>query len=163
MNRTRTVALGIAAVLAVSANACGSGTSSQPGQHLLDLINEKRAAVHCPAVTGDDQLRAAADRHAVDMRDHPSVRTDPMHIGSDGSTVDQRIAAAGFTPVSRIGEVMYSAIGPPKNTAEANVDWWMNSPPHKAIIETCAFTHAGVGLLYPGGKDWFSTVDFASH
>jgi hypothetical protein len=36
-------------------------------------------------------------------------------------------------------------------------------PAHKAIIEDCGYTHAGVGLVYPGGTEWYSTVDFAAH
>jgi uncharacterized protein YkwD len=39
----------------------------------------------------------------------------------------------------------------------------MNSPAHKAIIEDCSFTHAGVGLVYPGGTQWFSVIDFGTH
>ena len=58
---------------------------------------------------------------------------------------------------------MYFALGPPGNSVQANVDWWMNSPPHRALIEDCGFTHAGVGLLYPGGTQWFSVIDFGAH
>jgi uncharacterized protein YkwD len=65
--------------------------------------------------------------------------------------------------VSRTGEIMYWATGPPGNTPQATIDWWMSSPPHRAIIETGAFTHAGVGLLYPGGMQWYTTVDFGAH
>ncbi|WP_193315191.1 CAP domain-containing protein [Nostocoides sp. F2B08] len=127
------------------------------------MINDKRAAAGCDPVAGEDRLRAAADRHAVDMRDNPAVRSDPSHLGSDGSTPSQRIADAGYAPVSRIGEIMYWASGPPGNTPSATVDWWMNSPRHREIIETCAFTHAGVGLVYPGGTEWYTTVDFGAH
>ena len=77
------------------------------------------------------------------MRDNPAVRTDPNHLGSDGSTPQQRIADAGYAPVSRTGEIMYFALGLPGNSVQANVDWWMNSPPHRALIEDCGFTHAG--------------------
>ncbi len=162
MRRQTAVAAAIAATVLTTASAC-PGASSVPGQDILDLINAKRAAAGCAAVTGDDQLRVAADRHTADMRANPAVRSDPDHRGSDGSTPPQRIADAGFAPVSRTGEIMYWASGPPGNTPQASIDWWMNSPPHKAIIETCAFTHAGVGLLYPGGTEWYTTVDFAAH
>lgn len=157
------LALAVIAALLTSANACGPGTSSLPGQKLQDLINARRAAAGCPPVAGDDKLRAAAERHVVDMRDHVAVRTDPNHLGSDGSTIGQRIADAGYSPVSRTGEIMYFALGPPGNTEQANIDWWMNSPGHRALIEDCSFTHAGVGLIYPGGTQWFSTVDFGAH
>ena len=170
MRRTITSAVLVAVAVLISANACPA-TSSVPGQRLFDLINEKRAAVGCAPVAGDENLRRAAERHVVDMRDHPEIYAQPdpskpnyrdPHIGSDGSTIDQRIAAAGYTPASRTGEIAYVALGPPGNNEQANIKWWMESPTHKALIETCAFTHAGVGLVYPAGQ-WFSVVDFGAH
>jgi uncharacterized protein YkwD len=163
VHRTVLVAVFLATAVLASGNTCGPGASNVPAQDLLAQINAKRAAVGCQAVAGDDQLRVAAERHVVDMRDHPAVRTDPNHLGSDGSTPQQRIADAGFRPASRTGEIMYFASGAPGNTVQANIDWWMNSPTHKAIIEDCGYTHAGVGLVYPGGTEWYSTVDFAAH
>lgn len=161
MHRHVAIVLAITTSVLATASAC-PGTSSVPGQDILDLINGKRSAAGCGPVTGDDRLRAAADRHAMDMRDNPAIRSDPHHLGSDGSTPSQRIADAGYAPVSRTGEIMYWASGPPGNTPQASVDWWMNSPTHKAIIETCEFTHAGVGLVYPGGNEWYTTVDFGA-
>jgi uncharacterized protein YkwD len=161
----------VAALLLIPTAACGSGSSNVPGQNLLDLINQKRADAGCAPVQGDEQLRRAAERHVVDTRDHPEIFAQPdpkkpnyrdPHVGSDGSTVQQRINAAGYTPASRVGEIAYVALGAPDNTAEANIRWWMESEPHRAIIETCEFTHAGVGLVYPDGK-WFSVVDFGAH
>lgn len=163
MRRRLIIILVSGAAVLIGGNTCGPGTSSVPAQDLLAQINAKRAAVSCPAVTGDDQLRAAAERHVVDMRDNPAVRSDPNHLGSDGSTPQKRIADAGFSPASRTGEIMYFALGPPGNSIQANIDAWMNSAIHKAIIEDCNYTHAGVGLVYPGGTQWFSTVDFARH
>ncbi len=163
---SRSIALIIVAtVICVSIGSCGSGscTSSVPGRKILDLINQRRAEVGCAAITGDDVLRAAADRHAVDMRHHNAHQqpgTDG-HTGSDGSRPEQRIKDAGFTPLSRYGEIIYWSYSP--SSAETNVAWWMNSPPHKAIMLDCQFTHAGVGLLYPGGTQWFSVVDFGTH
>jgi uncharacterized protein YkwD len=163
VRRTTVAAIVVVAVLVTCANTCAPGTSSVPAQKLLELINQKRTAAGCSPVTGDDKLRAAAERHVVDMRDHPAVRVDPNHIGSDGSTIGSRIADAGFMPVSHYGEIMYFALGPPGNNEQANIDWWMGSDPHRRIIQDCTFTHAGVGLVYPGGTQWFSTVDFGRH
>jgi len=162
MRRWAGFAAAMAVTMATTAATCGPGTSSGPGQTLLDLINQKRAAAGCQAVTGNEQLRAAADRHVVDMRDNPAVRDDPNHIGSDGSTISQRIAAAGYTPAAQVGEIMYYALGPPENTPEAAVAWWMDSDGHRALIEDCSFTHAGVGVVYPNGT-WFSVIDFGRH
>ncbi len=160
----RRIALFLLLGLATFGGSC-PGSSTVPGSTILNLVNEKRAAAGCGPVAGDDLLRVAADRHAVDMANnaaHLQPGTDG-HTGSDGSRPDQRIRDAGFTPISSWGEIVYWADGPPGNTPEATVNWWMNSPPHRANIENCGFTHAGVGLVYPGGVKWFAVVDFATH
>jgi len=150
--------------------ACPPGTATVPSKNILDLINEKRAAAGCAPVTGDDQLRVAAERHAVDIRDHPghfgapgSTPLSDIHAGTDGSDPGVRISAAGYNPKSLWGEIVYTASGPPFNTEQETIKWWMNSPPHKANIEDCRFKNAGVGLLYPGGTQWIAVVDFATH
>ncbi|WP_029902774.1 CAP domain-containing protein [Nocardia brasiliensis] len=163
-------ALGLAAASSVVLTAC-PGTSSVPGTNLLDLINQKRAAHSCNPVSGDDQLRVAAERHAVDIREHPDhygpPGTDPprndIHTGTDNSDGGARIAAAGYAPLIRWGEIIYWAGGPPGNTPQATIDWWMQSDDHREQIETCEYTHAGIGLLYPGGTKWIAVVNFASH
>jgi uncharacterized protein YkwD len=151
-------------------SGCPPGTGSLPASNLLDLINQKRAAAGCAPVSGNDQLRVAAENHAVDIRDHPghfgAPGTKPpndIHVGTDNSTIETRISAAGYSPKSRWGEIVYTAAGPPDNTEQAAINAWMNSPTHRAIIEDCSFKNAGVGLLYPNGVQWISVVDFATH
>ena len=172
MKRTVVLLFLTATLVLTSANACPSGTTSVPGSNLLNMINGKRAAAGCAAVSGDDNLRRAAERHAVDARDHPEIYAQPdpkkpnyrdPHKGSDGSTPDGRIRDSGFAPVTKTGEIMYVALGPPDNTEQATVDWWMGSDTHRAIIQDCGFTHAGLGLLYPGGTKWFAVMDFGAH
>lgn len=166
----RTVSATIMTAVILTALGCATGTGSVPGQDILDLINQRRAVAGCPAVIGDDKLRAAGDREAIDMRDHNShlqPGTDG-HTGSDGSRPEQRMTAAGFSPLSHSGEIIYwatsdSTQSPNPASAEASVNWWMNSPTHKAIMLDCSFTHAGVGLLYPGGTKWYAVVDFGRH
>lgn len=154
------VVLALAAAVLTSANTCQPGTTNQPASNLLDLVNAQHQAAGCEPLTGNDTLRVAAERHAVDMRDNAAVRSDANHIGSDGSTIGQRISDAGYS-ATRYGEIMYYALGPPGNTEQASVDWWMNSPGHRAIIRDCSYTQAGVGLVYPSGVQWFTTIDFA--
>jgi uncharacterized protein YkwD len=146
------------------------GTSNVPAKNLLTLINEKRAAAGCAAVVGNDKLRVAAERHAVDIRDHPAhfgppgTKTPPndIHKGTDGSNGGKRIVDAGYNP-KLWGEIIYTSGGPPSNNEQATIDWWMNSPDHKANIENCGFKEAGVGLLYPGGVQWIAVVVFGTH
>ena len=171
MKRRILTAFVVAAASSAVLTACATGTSSSPGANLLNLINDKRVAHGCAEVSGNDQLRVAAEQHAVDIRDHPAhfgpPGTDPpladIHTGTDGSNVGSRIAAAGYSPLSLGGEIIYWASGPPKNTEEETIKWWMNSPVHRAQIENCLFKEAGIGLLYPGGTQWIAVVDFGTH
>jgi len=143
---------------------CAGGTSNLPATRLLELINQKRSEAGCQSVSGNDTLRVAAEQHVVDMRDHNAhlqIGTDG-HTGTDGSRPEQRIVAAGYTPISRSGEILYYSTDPAANEA-TNVAWWMNSPPHRAVMLNCDFTDAGVGLVYPGGTRWYSVVDFGRH
>jgi len=161
------IVLAVESTALITTCAC-AGTSSLPGQDILDLINEKRIAHGCNTVSGDDQLRAAAERHAVDIRDHPqhfgSPGTNPplsdIHRGTDGTDGGARIAAAGYSPLLEWGEIIYWAPGAPGNTPQATVEWWMNSPDHRSQIETCSYKQAGVGVLYPNGIQWIAVVDF---
>ncbi len=135
--------------------ACATGTSNVPATKLLNLINQKRAEAGCDPVTGNDKLRVAAERHVVDMRDN-NVKG---HTGSDGSLPAQRIAQAGYA-ASATGEIMYWSNGPSDEVK--NVDAWMNSADHKRIMLNCDYKDAGVGVLYPGGTNWYSVVVFAT-
>jgi len=171
MKRGILTALVVAAVISAVLTACATGTSSLPGTNMLNLINDKRVAHGCPKVSGNERLRMAAERHAVDIRDHPahfgSPGTNPpladIHTGTDGSNGGSRIAAAGYSPLSRWGEIIYWAPGPPGNTEQATIDWWMNSAGHRAQIQDCNFKEVGIGLLYPSGTQWIAVAVFGTH
>ena len=68
---------------------------------MLSAINAARAGRGLRALAANDQLAAAAERHAQDMATHPGI----VHIGSDGSTIEERIRGAGYAPVA-FGEVV---------------------------------------------------------
>ena len=61
-------------------------------------------------------------------------------------------------PILRWGEIIYWAPGPPGNTRQATIDWWMGSPGYRTNIEDCGFKEVGIGLLYPvvpSGSQWW--------
>lgn len=99
----------------------------------------------CPAVRNDPRLTAAAQRHADDMLKNGV----DGHLGSDGSSPRDRIAAAGYTRYT--GEIVYWGTGS-LATAQAALDSWMQSPPHRAIILDCAFTAGGFATASDGNK-----------
>lgn len=156
------------AVLVTSLTSCATGTSNIPGTNLLSLINQQRAEAGCDPVAGDNRLRSAAERFVIDMRDNGAHLKGDGHTGSDGSTPLQRIVQAGFQPASRTGEIVYwrdnlSALPPSTTPEQESVNWWMKSETHRAIMLDCRFTHAGVGVVYPGGNKWYAVVDFGRH
>ncbi|MGZ5391988.1 MAG: CAP domain-containing protein [Mycobacterium sp.] len=127
-------------VAAVPAQASGD-----EGGAVLNQINATRAANGCGPVAANPQLTASAARHANDM-----LRTGVQaHTGSDGSSVAQRVTEAGYTSYSDLGEIVFWANGPGGSPAAA-VNWWMNSPGHRAVITDCALTEAGFSAVRSG-------------
>ncbi|MGV0577555.1 CAP domain-containing protein [Mycolicibacterium elephantis] len=117
------------------------------GGAVLDLINATRAANGCGPLAPNPQLTAAAARHALDVLNNGAEG----HVGTDGSSISQRVGDAGYATNSTIGEVVFWGTGAARNPAAA-VQWWMNSPGHRAIITDCGFTEAGFSAVSNGRK-----------
>jgi uncharacterized protein YkwD len=127
-------------VAAVPAQAFGD-----EGGAVLNQINATRAASGCGPVAPNPALTASAARHANDM-----LRTGVQaHTGSDGSSVTQRVTEAGYTAFEDLGEIVFWANGPGGSPAAA-VNWWMNSPGHRAVITDCGMTDAGFSAVRSG-------------
>jgi uncharacterized protein YkwD len=114
---------------------------------VLSEINAMRAANGCGPVAANPQLTAAAARHANDVLGTGTVG----HIGSDGSSLVQRVTHAGYAPYAAIGEVVFWGTGSSGSPAAA-VTWWMNSPGHRAIITDCGYTDAGFSAVSNGDQ-----------
>ena len=104
------------------------------------LINQQRAAHGLAPVVYNAQLVSASIRHSRDQRNNAFS----SHTGSDGSTAGQRITAAGY-PAVKYGEIIGHAWGAP--TAiwgdRDMINWWMNSPGHRAHILDAGYTEFG--------------------
>jgi uncharacterized protein YkwD len=116
------------------------------GGALLNQINATRAANGCGPVSANPQLTAAAERQANDML----ANGVESHTGSDGSSVVQRITDAGYAPYANLGEIIFWGTGLGAGASAAAVDWWMNSPGHRAIITDCGMTDAGFSIVSSG-------------
>jgi uncharacterized protein YkwD len=124
---------------------------------MLAAINAARASRGVHALAADEQLAAAARRHAADLRDNPAlIASGNYHTGSDGSTIGERIARAGYD-AAQWGEVVAwgwgSAIGPA-------VAWWLNSPGHVGYILATNVSDIGVGYAAGGAWGAYWCVDF---
>ncbi len=117
------------------------------GGALLNQINATRAANGCGPVAANPPLTAAAARQANDMLANGVVD----HTGSDGSSVVQRVTDAGYVPYTSLGEVIFWGTGL-GDIPDVAVDWWMNSPGHRAIITDCGMTDAGFSVVSNGDK-----------
>ncbi|MFG2638174.1 CAP domain-containing protein [Streptomyces sp. NPDC048362] len=106
----------------------------------------------CAPVRLRRSLNRAARTHSADMARHRRL----THVGPDGRRPTDRMRAAGYRP-GATGEAVASGAA----SARAVVGQWMDSPPHRAILLTCRYTDAGVGVAHgPGGPWW--TLDLAA-
>lgn len=115
-------------------------------------MNEARVRFRAKPLELDEALRRAAERHAVDMAENGFF----SHIGSDGSTVAERVEAEGGR-WRRLGEVLVMFEGvewkrkTPGEIAEAAVGAWLRSARHMAELVNSLYTHVGVGVAI--GRD----------
>ena len=105
------------------------------------LLNNVRMANGAGTVAFDGRLATAAQRHADDMRDNAFFD----HTGSDGTTVGDRVTAAGYTWAT-VGENIAVV---QQSETEVMTDW-TNSPGHHAnninpAFEDFALARAGTG------------------
>ncbi|TXA43084.1 CAP domain-containing protein [Mycobacterium tuberculosis variant bovis] len=132
--------------------AAGGMASADDYRGWIDGI---ASGVGASRIAEDPRLTEAAQQHADDM-----LRNGVNgHIGSDGSSPQARIAAAGYR--SRYsGEIVFWATGSAATPGEA-LDMWMQSPPHRAIILNCGFTAGGFATARDGNK-MTAVGDFAA-
>ena len=122
----------------------GSGVSAQ-AREVVNLVNAERAKAGCGAVSIDDKLMTAAQRHSQDQADHQNM----SHTGSDGSDPGDRIDRVGYEWRTYGENVAWN-----QKTPAAVMDAWMNSSGHRANILNCAFTEIGVGIASSNGPYW---------
>jgi uncharacterized protein YkwD len=114
---------------------------------VFELVNAERAAEDLDALVLDLRLMEAAQLHSLDMATNDFL----SHIGSNGSTPEDRIEAAGYVQWFAWGE--NAAAGHP--TPEDVVAGWMASPGHRQNILTPFFEHTGVGYATDAGSTYF--------
>lgn len=142
--QTTSTASGNATPAAQVDNTCGIANFQSD---MLARVNAYRAAgavcggVSYPAVGAvawDAQLQQAATVHATDMAQNNFF----SHTGSDGSTLRQRVPAAGYN-YSTAGENIAAG----QTSVQDVVDGWMNSPSHCANTMKAEFRDVGVSCM----------------
>ncbi|MGW5578972.1 CAP domain-containing protein [Micromonospora chokoriensis] len=128
-----------------SGSGGSSGTVSSQAREVVDLVNAERAKAGCKALTINDKLMTAAQKHSQDQADHQNM----SHTGSDGSNAGVRLDRVGYAWRTYGENVAWN-----QKTPTSVMDAWMNSSGHKANILNCAFTEIGVGIADSNGPYW---------
>ncbi|MBM0278371.1 CAP domain-containing protein, partial [Micromonospora tarensis] len=128
-----------------SGSGGSSGTVSSQAREVVDLVNAERAKAGCKALSVNDKLMTAAQRHSQDQADHQNM----SHTGSDGSNAGTRLDRVGYSWRTYGENVAWNQQNP-----AAVMDAWMNSSGHRANILNCAFTEIGVGIANSNGPYW---------
>jgi Cysteine-rich secretory protein family len=110
----------------------------------------------CGVIGDDPLLAAAAQRHADDLAING---VEGGHIGSDGSSPRARILDAGYIRPGNVSEIIYWGSGSHAN-ANAALDMWMHSSPHRAVVLDCALTAVGFATAWTGNT-LIAVGDFA--
>jgi uncharacterized protein YkwD len=126
---------------------------------MLEIVNDQRAAgctcgnqymAPVGPLIWDDQLAAAAARHATDMSQNEFFG----HQGSDGSDVSQRVADTGY---------QWRAVGENISfgyySVEATMQAWVESPTHCKLLMSENFTEMGGAR---SGTYWVQTFGDAA-
>jgi uncharacterized protein YkwD len=109
-------------------------------QRVVELVNIERAKQNLPPLKRVEPLSASALAYSQSM----AGRNFYSHASPDGTTLAQRLQAAGYANWSGIGENLAAALSTPENA----VAGWMASPTHRANILSAQFREIGVGYVY---------------
>lgn len=122
--------------------------NSVAGQ-VIARVNAERKAAGLGPVTGNGTLNAIAAAHSSDQAAHETM----THVGSDGSTLGQRMSRGGYRG-SGYGENVAVGYG----TADAVMTGWMNSPGHRANV-LGNYTQIGVAVARSAKGTLYWTMD----
>jgi hypothetical protein len=131
-----------------------SFAQSDAVSELLGRINALRRQNGLAPLELHDALNAAAQRHAQDMGNTGNVD----HAGSDGSTPEQRLDAAGYAPRHTWGENIY---GGGIATVDDAWTFWTNSTVHRNNLLSERYREIGIGAAV-GANGTYYTLTFGA-
>ena len=131
---------------------------------LLNVINAVRAVARscggaampaAAALSWNVKLARAADAHSSDMATHNFFD----HVGSGGSTLAQRVNAAGYS-----WQAIAENIAAGSSTATATVNQWVNSPGHCQAMMSATYVHVGGACRYNARAQYgyYWTIDLGT-
>ena len=120
---------------------------------VLARINQARGDAGLPPLTRNAQLDAAAQAHADDLQKNG---VSLGHRGSDGSSIKQRIARAGYGG-GTTGE-NWAAY----RTLDQIMNFWLKDPPHRRNILHSKFREIGIGVAHRANGGLIVITDFGA-
>jgi uncharacterized protein YkwD len=120
-----------------------AGDPAAFAQRVLELTNQARREAGLPPLKLNETLQAVALAHAQDMAEHDFVG----HVGSDGSTLAQRLRNAGFTGWLIASENVAAGFSTPEGVVAA----WLASPGHRENLLHPSLREIGVAYVYDAG------------
>jgi uncharacterized protein YkwD len=107
---------------------------------MVELINAARRQESLEPLSPAASLMEAAQRQARAMAESARL----SHTAPDGSTVGERVQAAGYSGWTALGEIVAGGPASP----EAVVEGWLASPEHRARLLDPAYRELGAGYYY---------------
>ena len=141
--------LALILILTASAVPLPVFAQSDAVSDLLGRINTLRRQNGLAPLELNDALNAAAQRHSQDMANTGNVD----HTGSDGSTPEQRIDAAGYAPRHTWGENIY---GGGIATVDDAWSFWTNSSVHRGNLLNERYREIGIGVATSANGTYYT-------
>ena len=159
MTRFALIAAAVAAALTVAPAAAAAPRLSADERAVIRVLNDARAQHGLAQLKASRPLSRAADRHSRDM-----LRRDFFdHPSSDGTPFDTRVRRYARS-ASLVGETL-AAVPQRRGGADAVVDLWLRSAPHRAIVLDPRFRRVGIGRRWGSlgaARHAVVTADFAA-
>lgn len=145
----------LVAVIAFALVGCGDSLTgpdlSDPRvADFVELMNEHRLDIGCPALEWHQPTAEVAQAHSVDM----IARDFFAHSNPDGHSPFDRLTSAGIDYGMAAENIAY---GYPD--AASVLQAWLDSPGHRGNIENCALRQHGVGLVDTHWTHLFANVN----
>jgi uncharacterized protein YkwD len=117
---------------------------------ILQRLNVLRAQNGLSPVALNSALTTAAQRHSADM----AKTGDISHTGSDGTTPEQRVRAAGYT-----GGTGEEAVYGGRATVDDAWYFWTTDRTHANMLLKPEYTAVGIAVVNVGDR-YYYTIDF---
>ncbi|RLC85001.1 MAG: hypothetical protein DRI79_12005 [Chloroflexi bacterium] len=130
----------------------------------LALVNEARLDEGLAPYAASTLLNAGAQRHADDIAANGFTDPNNVHLGSDGSTPQQRIAEAGYVAWTWnggelvVGENVWTGYG----STEDALAFFLEDPPHRENLLSGVYREIGVGVATDADGRNYYVLDFGA-